>query len=66
MLEKTDTKHAPWHVIASDDKRHARLEGLKVVVEALGEGVEIVEQGLDPQVVKDAFRMWGWKPEDAK
>jgi polyphosphate kinase 2 (PPK2 family) len=66
MLEKTDTKHAPWHVIASDDKRHARLEGLKVVVDALGEGVEIVEQQLDPQVVKDAFRMWGWKPEDAK
>jgi len=66
MLEKTDTKHAPWHVIASDDKRHARLEGLRVAVEALGKGVEIVEQQLDPQVVKDAFKMWGWKPEDAK
>lgn len=66
MLEKTDTKHAPWHVIASDDKRRARLEGLKVVVDALGEGVEIVEQQLDPDVVKDAFKMWGWKPDDAK
>ena len=26
MLEKTDTEHAPWHVIATDDKRHARLD----------------------------------------
>jgi polyphosphate kinase 2 (PPK2 family) len=66
MLEKTDTKHAPWHVIASDDKRHARLEGLRIMVDALGKGVDIVQQGLDPQVVKDAFKMWGWKPEDVK
>jgi polyphosphate kinase 2 (PPK2 family) len=66
MLEKTDTRHAPWHVIASDDKRHARLEGLRVAVDTLSEGVEIVEQELDPQVARDAFAMWGWKPEDAK
>ena len=25
MLEATDTKHAPWHLIRSDDKRRARL-----------------------------------------
>jgi polyphosphate kinase 2 len=25
MLEATDTKHAPWHIIRSDDKRSARL-----------------------------------------
>jgi len=25
MLEKTDTKHAPWHIVRSDDKRRARL-----------------------------------------
>ncbi len=66
MLEKTDTKNAPWHVIASDSKRQARIEGLRVVVEALGKDVKLVEQELDPQVVKDAFKMWGWKPEDAK
>ena len=35
-----------------------RLAGY--VITALGEGVEIVEQELDPQVVKDAFKMWGW------
>ncbi|SLM49035.1 Polyphosphate kinase 2 [Nitrospira japonica] len=25
MLEKTDTKHAPWHIVRSDDKKRARL-----------------------------------------
>ena len=25
MLEATDTKHAPWHILRSDDKRRARL-----------------------------------------
>ena len=25
MLDATDTKHAPWHLIRSDDKRRARL-----------------------------------------
>jgi len=25
MLEATDTKHAPWHIVNSDDKRRARL-----------------------------------------
>jgi polyphosphate kinase 2 len=25
MLEATDTQHAPWHIVRSDDKRRARL-----------------------------------------
>ena len=25
MLEATDTKHAPWHIVVSDDKKRARL-----------------------------------------
>ena len=25
MLDKTDSKHAPWHIVRSDDKRRARL-----------------------------------------
>ncbi len=25
MLEKTDTKHAPWHIVRSNDKKRARL-----------------------------------------
>jgi polyphosphate kinase 2 len=29
MLEATDTKHAPWYIIRSDDKRKARLNCVK-------------------------------------
>ena len=25
MLEATDTEHAPWHIVVSDDKKRARL-----------------------------------------
>ena len=25
MFKATDTKHAPWHIVRSDDKRRARL-----------------------------------------
>jgi len=25
MLDKTDTKNAPWHIVRSDDKKTARL-----------------------------------------
>jgi len=33
MLERTDTKAAPWTVISSNDKRYARVESLQTIVE---------------------------------
>jgi polyphosphate kinase 2 (PPK2 family) len=29
MLKATDTKHAPWHILISDDKRRARLNAFR-------------------------------------
>ena len=66
MLDKTDTDYAPWHVIAHDDKRWARLEGLKIVTDTIGKGVKITEQELDPAVETAAFKLWGWKPKNGK
>jgi AMP-polyphosphate phosphotransferase len=66
MLDKTDTDHAPWHVIASDDKRQARLAGLKIIVDTLGEGVKVASPPLDPEIVRAARKLWSWKPRDAK
>ena len=66
MLNETDTEQAPWHVIASDDKRHARLAGLKIIADALGRGVKLTEQELDPEVERAAHKLWGWKPKDEK
>lgn len=66
MLDKTDTKHAPWHVIASDDKRLARLRGLEIVADAIGHGVKTPPNELDPALADAAYKLWGWEPGDKK
>ncbi|MBR0927744.1 polyphosphate kinase 2 [Bradyrhizobium diazoefficiens] len=35
MFEATDTKHAPWRLIRSDDKRRARLNGISHVLRTI-------------------------------
>ena len=35
MLEKTDTKHAPWVIARSDDKRRARLNCISHILEMI-------------------------------
>jgi polyphosphate kinase len=32
LLEKTDTKHAPWYLVRSDDKRRARLNVIEHIL----------------------------------
>ena len=32
MFEATDTKHAPWYLLRSDDKRRARLNCLSHIL----------------------------------
>nr|WP_282571252.1 hypothetical protein [Methylonatrum kenyense] len=39
MFRQTSTDHAPWTLIAANDKRHARLEALRAVVESLEAGM---------------------------
>ena len=41
MFDATDTKAAPWTVIAANDKKHARLAGIEAVVQGLGAGVDL-------------------------
>ena len=33
MIERTSTEHAPWYVIPSNNKYHARIEVLKTLCE---------------------------------
>jgi polyphosphate kinase 2 len=35
MLEATDSKHAPWHLVRSDDKRRARLNCISHVLKSI-------------------------------
>ncbi len=66
MLERTDTDWAPWHVIASDNKMHARLKGLKIVEGVVGKGLDDLAQPLDPKIAEAAGKLWGWKPGEKK
>jgi AMP-polyphosphate phosphotransferase len=38
MFERTDTKHAPWRIIAGDSKRHARVKTMEEVIGAIERG----------------------------
>jgi polyphosphate kinase 2 (PPK2 family) len=46
MLERTDTPVAPWHVVAAEDKRWARVEVVRRVCEAIEAGLRA--RGVDP------------------
>lgn len=35
MFERTSTDYAPWHIIATNDKKQARLQVLKAIVEQM-------------------------------
>ncbi len=35
MLEATDTKHAPWYILRSDDKRRARLNCIRHILDQI-------------------------------
>lgn len=41
MLEKTDTKEAPWHVIAAEQKRFARVQVAEVALKELSKRLEL-------------------------
>jgi polyphosphate kinase 2 (PPK2 family) len=51
MLERTDTAVAPWHVIAGDDKRWARVAVVRTVSEAIEAGLRA--HGIDPDPALD-------------
>ncbi|WP_222266231.1 polyphosphate kinase 2 family protein [Modestobacter marinus] len=46
MLERTDTTTAPWHVVAGDDKRTARVTVVRTVCQAVERALEA--RGIDP------------------
>jgi polyphosphate kinase 2 (PPK2 family) len=46
MLERTDTESAPWHVVAGEDKRWARVDVVRTVSAAIESA--LVARGIDP------------------
>ncbi|SMF62899.1 Polyphosphate kinase 2, PPK2 family [Tistlia consotensis] len=50
MLAHTSSEHAPWHLIASEDKQFGRVAALEAVVEALSRDVDLSPPPLDPVI----------------
>jgi len=45
---------------------HARLKGLRIVADRLGEGVKIEDHALDPKIAEAAYETWGWRPDKSE
>ncbi len=50
MFDKTSTPHAPWTVIAADDKKTARIAAIEAVIAALGEDVDLTYPPVAPEL----------------
>lgn len=56
MLKATDTKHAPWHILRSDDKKRARLNCLRHILDQIPyKKVPRVEVKLPKRSMKGAY-----------
>jgi polyphosphate kinase 2 len=56
MLEATDTPHAPWVILRSDDKKRARLNCIRHIIDAIPhEFVEREEVKLPKRSMKGAY-----------
>ena len=50
MIDRTSTVGAPWRVIATDNKRRARVEALTHITDVLSAGVDLKPRPLAPQL----------------
>lgn len=56
MLEATDTKHAPWFIIRSDDKKRARLNIIRHILDSIPyQVIEREKVDLPKRSMKDAY-----------
>ena len=63
MLERTDTDHAPWHVISSDSKKRSRVDGVELVADLLGKGADLEPPPVPHEVAEAARKVIGWDPD---
>jgi len=59
MLKKTHSKHAPWTVVKTNDKRRARIEVIRRVLRSLdytGRDLKVIGEA-DPEIIGDGPRL---------
>ncbi len=54
MFRRTSTEYAPWHAIAANNKKYARVEALNVIATRLADGVDLAPTELDLKVIEEA------------
>ncbi len=57
MIEKTSTKHAPWHVLPADNKHYARVAGLTLIADHMSAGLDLTPPELSPELRAEAARL---------
>jgi len=66
MLEKTDNKSAPWHLVAANDKDYTRIEVLKIVTKHLKlhqEWMDNLSQKAGVSSLEAALKLMGLKKD---
>src|SRR5215469_16684767 len=66
MIEETSTKHAPWHLIPSNNKPFGRIAAFRVIADRLGKGVSLKPRPINPQLFKQARRILGVSAADIR
>jgi polyphosphate kinase 2 (PPK2 family) len=59
MVEKTSSRHAPWHVVPANNKPYGRLAAFRVITDRLSKGVVLEPRALDPAVAEAAATLLG-------
>ncbi len=59
MVAKTSTVEAPWHVIATNNKKRARIDALSLITERMAAGVDLKPHPLDPELQAAAEEVLG-------
>jgi polyphosphate kinase 2 (PPK2 family) len=52
MFHRTNTRHAPWQAILSDDKDAARIAVLRILVQRLSTGLDLKMPPIEPETLK--------------
>ena len=59
MFAETSTEAAPWHVIAGDNKRHARLKVIETVFDTFARDIDLAPRPLDEETLRLAADVLG-------
>ncbi len=59
MFDKTSTAQTPWHIIAADDKKTARIAVLKQILKSLSKGMDFAPPPLDAELRSTAEKALG-------